>query len=228
MDWRRVALVLTLVAGPSAAEAHDGFFEVTVTNLTRAQSFTPILAVSHDSESRLVTVGEPASEGLALLAEGGATGTLEAEIRADGDVRDAVTSDGLLGPGESVTLRIEAGGRHDHVSVAAMLIPTNDTFMAAAGVRIPAGRRARSVTVWVPAYDAGTEENDQRCASMPGPRCGGEGVSAEPGDGDEGFVHVSRGFHDLGTADADGGEILGPATYDWRNPVAKVTIRRTR
>ena len=77
----------------------------------------------------------------------------------------------------------------------------------------------------VPAYDAGTEANDQNCANIPGPRCGGTGYVAEAGEGDEGFIHIGNGFHELGSEDADGSEILGPQTYDWRNNVARITVR---
>jgi hypothetical protein len=68
----------------------------------------------------------------------------------------------------------------------------------------------------VPAYDAGTELNDELCENIPGPLCGGGAVSAESG---EGFVHIANGIHGIGD--------LAPELYDWRNPVAKVTIRRT-
>ena len=73
------------------------------------------------------------------------------------------------------------------------------------------------------AYDAGTEDNDQSCANIPGPRCGGEGFVS---GGGEGFVHISNGFHDLGDTDENGAEVLGPATYDWRNSVARITVKR--
>ena len=71
------------------------------------------------------------------------------------------------------------------------------------------------MTVFVPAYDAGTEINDESCDSIPGPVCGGEGMSGEDG---EGFVSVHRGIH--GVAD------LPAETYDWRNPVASISIRK--
>lgn len=79
-----------------------------------------------------------------------------------------------------------------------------------------------------PIHDAGPEANDPSCANIPGPRCGGEGYSPAPGPDDEGFVHVGNGFHASGDTDADGFEVLGPATGDWRNPVAKVTITARR
>ncbi len=78
----------------------------------------------------------------------------------------------------------------------------------------------------VAAYDAGTEANDQSCANIPGPRCGGEGYNGEPGEGDEGFIHIGNGFHDLGDTDSNGAEVLGPFTYDWRNSVARIIVRR--
>ena len=76
----------------------------------------------------------------------------------------------------------------------------------------------------VPAYDAGTEYNDQDCANIPGPRCGGAGFDPVPAEGDEGYVHISNGFHELDAEPIV--EILGPHVYDWRNPVAVITVTR--
>ncbi|MEO8224689.1 MAG: spondin domain-containing protein, partial [Gammaproteobacteria bacterium] len=85
-----------------------------------------------------------------------------------------------------------------------------------------------SITYFAQAYDAGTEANDQNCNNIPGPRCGGAGSSPGNNAGDEGFVHISNGFHDLGSQGPGGGEVLKPAMYDWRNPVAMITVRRLR
>jgi hypothetical protein len=117
---------------------------------------------------------------------------------------------------------VEASPRHNLISAAGMLIPTNDTFFAVNGARLPL---FGTVTMTVPAYDAGSEANDQNCLNIPGPRCGGAGSSPGVNPGDEGFVHIGNGFHDL-PADPAGGEILTPRVYDWRNPVALITIRR--
>ena len=68
----------------------------------------------------------------------------------------------------------------------------------------------------IPAYDAGSEADNELCAYRPGPPCGSVGVRAT--EGVEGFVHIHAGIH--------GGGDLNPATYDWRNPVAKVSIQR--
>ena len=172
--------------------------------------------MTHRQRDSLFQLGEPASAELEALAEGGATGPLtDAVVNV---AEDVITVDGLLGPGESVTATIRARGSRRFLSMAAMLLPTNDTFVGVDTLRLP---RKGSTIYFARAYDAGTEANDQLCANIPGPLCGGEAIS-EPADGDEGFVHVSNGFHSLG------GDALAPEAYDWRNPVARVVVRRLR
>lgn len=218
--------VAGLLAGVPPALADDddddddgAVFEVTVTNLTRGQSFTPILVATHEPSVRLFEVGEAASEELATLAEGGDIGPLEQSLLDTGKVSDTANSggllpDGLLEPGESVTITVTADGAARQVSLAAMLIPTNDTFMAFRNLALPRGRSA--IVGRSPGYDAGSEPNDELCENIPGPVCGGEGAS--PDAGGEGFVHIQAGIHGIGD--------LMAAERDWRNPVAEVTIRR--
>ena len=63
---------------------------------------------------------------------------------------------------------------------------------------------------------AGTELNSEDCAFIPGPPCG-SGGSHDPAAA-EGSIYISNGLHGLGG--------LAPEVYDWRGPVAKVTIVR--
>jgi hypothetical protein len=221
----RLIAAAALVLAASAHADHPFTYEVTITNVTKGQTFTPQLVAAHDRWVRLFTVGQPASPALEILAEGGDTQPLTDDLLALGDaVSDVTTIGGLLGPGQTATVTVQADP-HDVLSIAAMLIPTNDNFVALNGARLP---RRGSASYVAPAYDAGSEENDQNCANIPGPRCGGEGVSPGPQEGDEGYVYVSNGFHELGTDDGAGNEVLTPLAYDWRNPVAHVTIRRMR
>jgi len=205
---RTLVAAATLASG--AAMAQTGV-EITVTNLTRGQSFTPIFAASHTGEVALFRLGEPAIPALAELAEGGSPGPLMDLAAASRAVTDYTASEGLLGPGESITLILNSRP-NDRISVAAMLIPTNDTFFAANGVTVPP---QGTVTVRAPGYDAGSEPNDELCDNIPGPVCGGEGNS--PDAGGEGFVHITAGIQGIGD--------LEPADYDWRNPVADIVIR---
>lgn len=125
-----MSVVLLSASGVAAAEE----FQVTVTNLTRGQTFTPILVASHHEDVRLFTLGQPASPELATLAEEGNVAPLSALLLSNPAVLDVQNSGALLAPGASVTVTVQTRGRFDHVSVAAMLIPTNDAFFALNGV----------------------------------------------------------------------------------------------
>lgn len=192
-------------------------FDVTVTNLTRGQQFTGILVASHKEGVNLFDLGAAASDELATLAETGDTGPLTALLTANSGVNQVVTMGPLLDPGETRTITIEGGGKFKYVSVAAMLIPTNDAFFALNGVK---GLSGKAQTFLSPAYDAGSEVNDELCSSIPGPfhvECAGPGGGGAPGEG-EGFVHIHAGMHGIGDMDA--------SERDWRNPVAEITISK--
>jgi hypothetical protein len=53
------------------------------------------------------------------------------------------------------------------------------------------------------------------CSHIPGPPCG---MHVRMPAGAEGYVYVHAGIH--GTGD------LNPAQFDWRNPVAKITVTK--
>lgn len=227
MSFRFVtAVLLMIVSSSTLADRYRQFtYEATITNITSGQTFTPQLLVTHKRSIQLFKVGQPASQELEILAEDGATQPLTDLLAGLGNkVGDVQTIPDLLEPGESVVGTIKANPYKQPVIImAAMLIPTNDTFVALDSLRLPLrGKKTRLLS----AYDAGTEFNDQNCANIPGLRCGGEGFSEEPSENDEGYVYIGNGFHDLGDNDEFGNEILGPLVYDWRNPVAKITVKR--
>jgi hypothetical protein len=208
-----------LVTVESALSEDSARYEVTITNLTRGQQFTPILAATHSRDVRLFEVGSRSSNELAILAEEGNTAPLAALLMTTPGIGSIMTSSGLLNPGASVTLQIQARGRADHISLAAMLIPTNDGFIALNGAQLPRGNG--TLTLFSPAYDAGSERNDELCASIPGPffvECSGPGGGGMPTGGEEGYVHIHAGIHGIGNISA--------AMRDWRNPVARIAIRR--
>lgn len=187
-------------------------YEVTITNLTNAISFTPILVSSHGKKVSIFAAGSPASAELTAIAEGGDTSLLADKLETHYHA-DVQNSGGLLGPGESVTVEVNARRGARYISIASMMLPTNDGFISVNGVKAP---RHGTRTYYSSGYDAGTEPNDEVCANIPGPTCGGAGPSPEI-DG-EGYVHIHRGIHGIGDLAAD--------VYDWRNPVARISITR--
>jgi hypothetical protein len=220
---RRLVVGALAAAAAFGAQANDSVhtYEVTVTNITYNQRFTPLLLASHQPTIRFFTLGQPALPQLATLAEEGNVGPLRALLDGSPLVRATAAGNGLLDPGQSITFRIEGNPWKERLSLAAMLIPTNDAFVAVNAMQLPfPGWPAQSATAV--AYDAGSEVNDELCASIPGPffaECGGSGGGARAGGG-EGFVHVHRGMHGIGD--------FKPNARDWRNPVAQVSVRLVR
>jgi len=216
----QTAVIGSLLLASSAATADEGeddddegrVYNVTITNLTNSINFTPILVASTRKGGTIFESGSAASAELTAIAESGDASHLAAALSADG-AADVQNSGGLLRPGESVTVEVRTREHARRISVASMMLPTNDGFIAVQNIKVP---KKGSKTVYSPGYDAGTEPNDEVCANIPGPTCGGAGLSPEV-DG-EGYVHINRGIHGIGDLAAD--------VYDWRNPVAKITITR--
>lgn len=205
---------------------------VEVVNLTNASFFTPLLVAAHDGNSKLFGVGEPASASLQAMAEGGDISGLVAEVEAAGGTAVANPAAGLLPPGETATATLDVRGRlNSHLSVTAMVLPTNDGFIGLNGIRIPRRRGVYSYDLVV--YDAGTEANNEIINGGGAP--GVLGIPADPG-GNGGIngsgvagtdfnqtVHVHRGI--IGDLDATGGvSDLDASAHRWQNPAARVTI----
>jgi hypothetical protein len=112
--------------------------------------------------------------------------------------------------GQEVIIPVWVNKFYPYVTIAAMAINTNDAFVAINSMALVAGDRVTSV-----GYDAGSEENNEDCASIPGPACADTPGNVVSGNG-EGFVHVSRGVHGI--------EDLAPETHDWRNPMMLVNV----
>jgi hypothetical protein len=209
-----LALLLASSLGFSTAAFADRekMYSVTITNITHGTLFTPILVITHKAGHPVFTLGETASEELASVAEAGNTQPLQDKLMVSGLSYDAISTGAPLLPGKSVTVTIKSKPRYNHLSLAAMMLPTNDGFIAINGMALP----RKVATKIIPGYDAGSETNSELCADIPGPQCGGEPLS--PNDSGEGYVHIHSGIH----GDGD----LSTSQYDWKNPVAIVKIVR--
>lgn len=204
------SVMLSLGAGKAMAST-DHCFEVTVTNMTRGQVFTPVIVATHNRHFQLFSEGDVASHELEVLAESGDVAPLSDFLAAQPSVGSFAVSDSPpFGAGESVTIQVPAYHGYNRLSLASMLAITNDGFIALNG----ASTRVRNFTS--PVYDAGTEANDELVANIPGP--GGEGYN--PADG-EGFIHIHAGIQGIG-------DLAAPEDLDWRNPAAKITSRLVR
>ncbi len=205
-----------VLSSSSAIASGSASYRVTITNITNSTNLTPILVASHRGKIPLFELGSPASADLTAIAEGGDTSGLADTLASNYHVVDIQNSGGLLGPGQSVSVTVSAANYARSISIASMMLPTNDGFIALESAKAP---RRGSVTYFVPGYDAGTEANDESCVNIPGPFCGGNPFSPGVNPGDEGYVHIHRGVQGIGDLTSE---------KDWRNPVAKVTIERIK
>ncbi len=194
-------------------------WEVAVENLSPAtvdggsQVFSPPVFASHGSGLRLFKPGRHASTELEAIAEDGMNGAMLDLIAGSGHAMTWGDTGAPVFPGDGLAFEVEGGHHRRRLSVVFMLVNTNDAFSGVNRVRLPSGGRA---THWVGAWDAGTEENTELMAHIPGPCCGspGEGIATmEP-------IGHHPGLH--------GGGDLDPADWGWDDPVAKVTLTRIR
>lgn len=197
-------------------------YQVTVTNLTEGQPLSPPALILHCAGYQPWQVGSSASDGLEQLAEGGATSALLAEAVLSHAVVTTAADTAPILPGASSSTII--GGRYCSsmaLSVAAMLVNTNDGFTGLAAEPLSSLALQQSVSVNVAAYDAGTEANSESAASVPGPAAGGEGYNAVRDDRDTVGGHPGVVSADDGLA----GSALA-AAHRFDNPVARITVTR--
>jgi len=199
---------LSLGAGP---KGHNPVkYEISFQNITHTMVLTPPIFSLSRNQIDVFQLGQPASLSLEMLAEGGATDALRDDFEAAG-VQDLIQMGMPVLPGETAAATLE-GDKTSRLNLASMLLPTNDGFVALNGPRVYS--HSGTAVFMLRAYDAGTEMNDELCASIPGPQCGGTGFVE---GGGEGFVAPHRGTH--------GGGDLSPMMYSWGEPVAIVTVR---
>jgi hypothetical protein len=222
MTLLRTATTLTAAAvlfgGVSAHAENLRTYEVRITNATRAQVFSPPVLVTHSRDVALFEVGAPALDELAAVAEDGAGQPLADLAATLPAVVEAQANSAPLLPGKSAVYAIR-GTRTSVLSAVGMLVSTNDAFFGLNSRRLPR-LKGQSLSYTAVAYDAGTEGNNENCAFIPGPACPPDSGNARSTADAEGYVYVHNGVHGIGD--------LVPASADWRNPVARITITRTR
>ncbi|MEM9558235.1 MAG: spondin domain-containing protein [Acidobacteriota bacterium] len=208
-----IAFLALLVAGASSAQET---YRIKITNVTRGQVLSPPIVVSHSIRAQVFNVGEPASAELAGVAEDADNGPLVAALQANPEVLEVLQGAGPLPPGATAEFDIQASSSFPRLSIVGMLVQTNDAFYGLDRYPMVDGNRDWRQVIGLPAYDAGSEANNELCAFIPGPPCGNLFVR-DTGDA-EGYVHVHSGIRGIGD--------LSVEVYDWRNPAVSVTIIR--
>ncbi|PKI13893.1 spondin domain-containing protein [Colwellia sp. 12G3] len=227
---KSVLTVLALSLASSTTMAQE--LSITVTNLTQGLHFTPVITAAHASDNHIFMASEMASTELQAMAEGGdISGLVSMLNNADANINENPAA-GLLAPAMSTSFTLTNDSTNTHLSLAAMVLPSNDGFVGLDSWVIP--EAAGTYTVFLNAYDAGTEANNELRGSgapgeagMPVPPpleavigMNGTGVTDMESNSK---VHIHRGS--LGDSDMSAGTSdINNSVQRWLNPVAKLTI----
>lgn len=219
------------VLGGTLANAHAADWDVKVTNLSHGINFTPLLISAHDSGTHIFQAGAMASESLKAMAECGDISALVTDLSTADNLENPAS--GLLAPGSSATGMLTTD--QTHLSLVAMLLPTNDGFVGMDALEIPTA--AGTYTYYLNAWDAGSEANNELMDTS-GCAVGMAGIPADPsgaaGTGGSGVagtdsnttVHIHRGV--LGDSNNAGGNSdLSNTVHRWQNPIAEIEITVT-
>lgn len=227
----KLLLPLLLSTLPLSQLSQAAQLEISINNLTHGNHFTPLLIAAHDGNSHLFQAGEPASSALQKMAEGGDISELQQAVTANSGVTVANPAAGLLAPGAKVEKVMLDSGALTHLSLVAMLLPTNDAFVGLDGWEIP--NTPGSYTLYLNAYDAGTEANDEQITGggapgVPGIPAAPDGMGGQNGtgvmdDSSNDRVHIHPGL--LGDTDPNGGiSDVDSRIHRWLNPVAALVV----
>ena len=193
-------------------------YQVDVVNLTNGQPASPIAIALHDLDMPMWAIGEPATDGLALLAESGDN----SEFLAVTELLATASADDPTPPGERVSVTISINDNAaTALTVAAMLGNTNDAFTGLTAMDLSQLNVGEVMTRFSLTYDAGTEANTESAMSVPGPAGGGEG----PSEGREAHDFVT--MHP-GVVSTEGGLSSSVLTADQRfdNPTLRISVMR--
>lgn len=230
MKLIKAASIIAMACSSSMVMAQE--LEIKITNLTQGMYNTPLLISAHSDAMALFSVGTAATDELQMMAEGGNISGLVGLLDAASANSVANPADGMLAPGASVMATLSTDEGNDHLSIVAMLLPTNDGFIGLNSWAIPT--EAGTYTFNINAYDAGTEANNELLVEGSG-AAGTLGIPGAPGmdtgTGGTGLtteeanatVHIHRG--NLGDDDLTAGKSdLDNTVHRWLNPVARVTV----
>lgn len=219
-----------------------GAYSVQVTNLTHGQPMAPTAIVVHEPGYNMFVSSQAASLGLESLAEGGSPSMLISEAQDSIWFLDAVNTDGINPPGATTTVTTVLVPELDidnvQLSVATMLVDTNDAFAGFNAKDISNMAVGESRTFLAPVWDAGTEANLETASTMPGPAAtaaGGGGASAgfdAARDDIIDAVRIHAGVVTSENANDPSMEGLSTSVLNqsdrFDNPSARITITRTR
>ncbi|MDO5981788.1 spondin domain-containing protein [Flavivirga spongiicola] len=126
--------------------------------------WSPLAIATHKTANTILMMGSPASAGIESIAETGSTSAFESEVTANSDADKFDIGSGLGSAQGTITKSIQISEDHPFVSLATMIAPSPDWFIAVNSENLRSGNGAvnngwkATYTIDVFPYDAGTED----------------------------------------------------------------------
>ncbi len=172
---KSILSALSLLVAPQIFANDSATYDITFTSLWNEVDhvsfpnnahFSPILAVSHNANYEMFSLGSLASPGFEQLAETGSTRTIQQEIRIASNsqsILDVVKS-ATLWPrrdGDSISFTVDVSRDHPQLSIATMIAPSPDWVVGISNLElVNAGSFVSEYQAYLYAINAGTENGD--------------------------------------------------------------------
>lgn len=225
-------LVLTACGGSSNKSSDTTYeFKVDVLNLTNAQPLSPPALVAHNSGYQMFDEAISASIALEHLAESGSNAQIIAEANSNKAAFVSQAATAPIGPGASASYNLVFSDslKGAQISVATMLVNTNDAFTGAKGLDISGLKVNQTLSINGPVWDAGTEGNSETAETIPGPAGSTPNGSNKEFDADRTSDINFVIFH-TGVVTADDGLTTSALNEQHRfdQPASRIRITRIR
>jgi hypothetical protein len=110
--------------------------------------------------------GQRTSDALAQLAENGTPQKLQIHYQGTDGVPSARVHEQGVPPGGDTVIEVTTSGNYPLITIASIAVNTNDCFVSLNGADL-----SPSDVLDISGLDAGSEENNELCSSIPGPAC---------------------------------------------------------
>lgn len=228
--------------GSNGTNGNTAVYTVQITNLTYSQPLSPAAIIMHEPGYYAFVEGQSASVELEQLAEGGDPSGIVSTASTQVQFLDGITTSGPVSPrstgSESTLVVPDLDADNLRLTIATMLVDTNDAFTGLNAMDISNMEVGDSKAFMAPSWDSGTEANLETADSMPGPAAtaaGGGGASAGfDAARDDLFDRVRLHAGAVTNANATDASMEGLSTSilteadRWDNPTAKIKVTRTR
>ncbi|GAA3613369.1 spondin domain-containing protein [Flavivirga amylovorans] len=128
---------------------------------------------THKTANTILMMGAPASAGIESIAETGSTSAFQSEVTANPDADQFAIGSGLGSAQGTITKNIQISKDYPFVSLATMIAPSPDWFVAVNSENLRSGNDAvnngwkTTYTIDVFPYDAGTENGNGYSGTNP-------------------------------------------------------------